>query len=308
MFSPGPETYPQIYPKETIVERSPLRWPNGATVAIAVVVSAEYYEMRPLKDAFIPPNVPGGFGRGPYPDFRVYSARAYGNRIGIFRIFDVLERHGIRPTVAIDALSVELCPLLAGDIRNRGFEVAGHGQAVTRVISERMSESEEDAYIGSSLETLQSAFGAAPLGWHGPEYGESTRTPALLAKHGLQYVLDWPNDEQPFAMSTQSGSLVAVPMAIDLDDVFTQVHRKISAKRWAVAVVDAATRLSVDGENSGRILVLNLHPWLSGHPFRATYLEEMFAAIAKIPGAWLTTTAEIVSCWKAHHAAKAPND
>ena len=76
----------------SIVSRPPLRWPNDARVAFAVVISTEYYEMHPAPGSFTPANVPGGFGRAPYPDFRAFSQRDYGNRVGIFRVIEALER------------------------------------------------------------------------------------------------------------------------------------------------------------------------------------------------------------------------
>ena len=36
----------------SIVLRSPLRWPNDARVAFAVVVSTEYYELQPAATQF----------------------------------------------------------------------------------------------------------------------------------------------------------------------------------------------------------------------------------------------------------------
>ena len=57
----------------SIALRRPLHWPGGARLAFAVVVSAEYYEMQPNPANFIPANVPGGFGRAPYPDFRAFT-------------------------------------------------------------------------------------------------------------------------------------------------------------------------------------------------------------------------------------------
>ena len=76
-----------------IVTRPPLAWPGGHRVAFSIVVCAEYYELQPPDDAFIPPNVPGGFGRAPYPDVRAFSQREYGNRVGIFRVMEALDKH-----------------------------------------------------------------------------------------------------------------------------------------------------------------------------------------------------------------------
>jgi allantoinase len=286
------------YPRQPFVQRSRSAWPNGARAACAIVVSAEYYEMQPPADAFIPPNVPGGFGRGPYPDFRNYSVRAYGNRVGIFRIFAALEKYGLKASVALDALTAELCPQLLPHIARHGFGIVAHGQSVTRVISSRMSESEERDYIAATLDTIRARTGVTPLGWHGPEYGESRRTPDLLAMLGVKYVLDWPNDEQPFTMQTPHGPLTSLPMLIDLDDVYAQFQRKISAARWQSCVEDAVERIAADGQDGmARLLVINLHPWLSGHPFRIGQVEAVFETLTKRTDLWLADTDAIAAYW-----------
>jgi allantoinase len=294
----------EFYPRLPLPCRPAPRWPNDAAVAFAVLVSAEYYEMQPPEDAFIPANVPGGFGRGPYPDFRVYSARAYGNRVGIFRLFDALDRHGLAATVAIDALTAQYCPAVVEHTRRRGWEIAGHGQSVTRVISSHMSEAKERDYIASALDAIASASGRRPVGWHGAEYGESARTPTLLAELGVQYLLDWPNDEQPYTMTTPAGTVTSIPVAVDCDDVFTHFHRRIGVGRWAQCVVEALDRLAEDG--CGRLLVLNLHPWLSGHPFRVSYVEEMLQEVARRKEVWATTTGAIAAWWRDQVAAISP--
>lgn len=198
------------YKSKPITQRPPLVWPNGARLAFAVNVCVEHYELAPPKGSFQPPTLPGGFGKAPYPDFRSYSLREYGNRIGVFRVMDVLERHGLQASAAVDAFIARNRPYLVSALKSRACEIVGHGMAVTQVISENMSQTDERAYILSSLDALEQAFGVRPAGWHGPEYGESSRTPGLLAEHGLTYLLDWPNDEQPYQMSTAAGNLVAI--------------------------------------------------------------------------------------------------
>lgn len=293
-----PATGHDYYAREPFVRRARVSWPNGAQAACAVVVSAEYYEMQPPAHAFVPPNVPGGFGRGPYPDFRNYSVRAYGNRVGIFRIFAALEEYGLQASVALDSLTAELCPQLLPHIARHGFEIVAHGQSVTRVISSRMSEDEERDYIRATLDTIRARTGVTPLGWHGPEYGESRLTPSLLASQGLTYVLDWPNDEQPVTMTTPHGLITSIPMLIDLDDVYVQYQRKITVARWRSCVEEAVERIVADGrDDRARLLVINLHPWLSGHPFRIGHVESLLEALASRNDLWLTTTGKIAAYW-----------
>jgi peptidoglycan/xylan/chitin deacetylase (PgdA/CDA1 family) len=275
--------------------RQPLSWRNGARLAISVVISIEYYEMQPAKGSCIPPNMPGGFGRAPYPDFRAFTQRDYGNRVGIFRVMEALDRASIPATAAVDSSVATRYPYIVEQCLRRNFEIAGHGHSVTNVISNHMSESQERAYIESALDTVERISGKRPTGWHGPEHGESERTPALLAELGLSYVLDWPNDEQPFMMRTPGGSLVSLAMALELDDVVTMWHRRVSGERWRQAISEAVDQLLADGTRERRHLILNLHPWLIGHPHRIGYLEEVLEGIRAREGVWITTAAEIAA-------------
>lgn len=277
----------------SIASRPPLRWPNDAPVALSVVVSAEYYELQPAPTSFTPANVPGGFGRAPYPDVRAFSQRDYGNRVGIFRVIEALERFGVPASAAIDAEVATRYPYIVQQFKTRGFDILGHGHAATNVISNHMSEADERAYIASALDTLQRATGTRPRGWHGPEYSESERTPALLAELGVEYVLDWPNDEQPFLMHVPP--LVSLSMALELDDVIAMWHRRISAERWRQAIAEALDQLLADGAKGGRHLILNIHPWLIGHPHRIGYLEDVLEDVRNRNGVWIATTSEIVA-------------
>jgi len=279
----------------SITRRPPLHWPNAAHVAVGVVVSVEYYEMQPAANQFIPANVPGSFGRAPYPDFRAFSQRDYGNRVGVFRVIEALRRFEMPATAAIDAYTAARYPYVLAQLQKHDIEIAGHGHAVTHVISNHMTEADERAYIASALDKLEHIGGVRPIGWHGPEYGQSERTPALLAELGVEYALDWPNDEQPFLMHTRPKPLVSIAMALELDDVITMWHRRISADRWRQAIADALDQLLADGAKTGRHLLLNLHPWLIGHPHRIGYLEEVFADIRKREGVWIASASQIAA-------------
>ena len=272
-----------------------LDWPGGARLALGVVVCIEHYEIAPPASTIFPLSLPGGFGRGPYPDFRTFSHREYGNRIGVFRVIEALAKFGIRATAAIDAHTAQSKPTIVEHCLKQGWEIAAHGQAVTRMISSAMTEQEERDYVSASIRGIERACGRRPTGWHGPEYGESAHTPSILAELGIEYTLDWPNDELPFRMSTSSGSLVSLPMMVDFDDVFAHWHRKLPMSRWRRSVADALDRLLHDGAQSPRMLILNLHPWLIGQPWRISYLEEALSDIHARRGIWHATAAEIAA-------------
>ncbi len=290
-------TNPAWFPSEPIVGRKNIRWPNGARLAFGVVVSIEQYEMTQAPGAFLPVTLPGGMGRGPYPDFRSYSLREYGNRIGVFRVMESLDRHGLRATAAIDASVATHKPVILRECLKRNWEIAAHGNAVTQVITAKLDEVAEREQISAALSALERATGKRPQGWHGPEYGESARTPGLLAEFGVKYVLDWPNDELPYAMNTPAGSLVSVPMLVDFDDVFAHWYRKLPMSRWQSSIADALDRLLEDGQTRPRMLIVNLHPWLIGQPWRISYLDAVLADLKRRDGVWCATAGEIAECW-----------
>src|ERR1700691_2664525 len=149
----------------TIVKRPQVLWPGGKPVAFAVVVSVEYYELQPPEGSFLPPNLPGWFGRAPYPDVRAFSQREYGNRVGIFRVMEALDKQQIRATAAADAVIAARYPFLIEQFQKRHWEIAAHGYSLTRVISNRMSEEQERNYIRTSLEAVEKASGTRPSGW-----------------------------------------------------------------------------------------------------------------------------------------------
>jgi peptidoglycan/xylan/chitin deacetylase (PgdA/CDA1 family) len=289
---------PRFHLYSSIIQRPPLAWPGGARVAFVTLISAEYYELQPPANAFIPPNVPGGFGYAPYPDVRAFSQREYGNRIGVFRIIEALRSRQMPATVATDANVARRYPAMIDEFRKLGWEIAGHGISATQVISDKMNEDRERTYIAESLDAVERAGGVRPRGWHGPEYGESLRTPALLAEMGVRYLLDWPNDEQPYVMNTPAGEIVSIPMALELDDVVSCHHRRISSSRWRQAVSEALDQLSADAKSGrARHLVLNLHPWLIGQPHRIGYLEDVLDDVRARSDVWVTTAAELVESY-----------
>jgi hypothetical protein len=123
-----------------ISTRGVLRWPEQARVALCVVVNLEHMEWEPPQGHFEASRLAGGLGRLPYPDYARLTHREYGHRVGIFRLLDVLEKHAIPATIAMDALTAEHYPYLLRHCLDRGCEMIGHGVSVSRMITSGMSE------------------------------------------------------------------------------------------------------------------------------------------------------------------------
>ncbi|WP_421996727.1 polysaccharide deacetylase family protein [Reyranella sp.] len=268
--------------------RPKLDWPRHARVAFFVTLHLEYWELVPDEGSHRDPRFVGEFGSF-VPDYRTWTQREYGNRAGIFRVLDVLDRYQIRAGVAVNALAAERYPYLIEQCARRRYEFIGHGHSANRMITSKMSEAEEKAEIQHALDAVETAAGVRPTGWLGQDYGESQRTPGLLADAGLDYVVDWPNDDQPYLMKV-GRPFVSLPNQPEWDDVQQLWLRRIPTPRYPDIVGEAFERLHHEG---GQVFNLSIHPWVMGVPHRIKYLDEALRRIERFGNVWHATPGEV---------------
>jgi allantoinase len=286
-----------LYAHAPFPDRPQLAWPGGARLALCVFLYVEHWELDPPKGAIYDQRHDGPLG-GSYPNYKVHTQFEYGNRVGIFRILDALERHRVPITVAVNAGACAAYPPLMRELTRRDCEFAAHGAFATRLLSSRMSEIEERAAINESIDTIEQAVGRRPRGWIGQDFGESTRTPRLLAEAGLSYVADWTNDDQPYFMNTTL-PLVSIPNQAEWDDVQIVWHRKVHPAVHRDGVIEAFERLYQEGASTGMLFGLHLHPWLIGRPHRIGYLEEMLTRLTARRDVWMTTAGAVADHFNA---------
>ncbi|MGZ5260582.1 MAG: polysaccharide deacetylase family protein, partial [Burkholderiales bacterium] len=264
-----------------LVKRPVLQWPNGAKLAVCLLVELGHYEWKPPEGAFDPPTHTPPHSMNPYPDYVTVTFREYGHRIGIFRMMEVFDRYHVKATVPMDAYTAEHYPGLVNECQDRAWEIIGHGITQRQAITSLMSEAEERDYIGRSIDALRKATGKAPGGWLSPEHSQSTRTPKILAEMGVRYCCDLPNDEQPYRLHTPSGELFALPCMIEIGDTVGHYNRKLPLQRWVQMVNETVEVMCEDASETGLLLAFRLHPWCVGQPYRIKYLEEIVSAMTR---------------------------
>ena len=276
-------------------ERGSVEWPGGARLAFWINVCVQFY---PLNQRGKPFPTPGGMTM-PYPDLRHFSLREYGNRVGIFRLLDAFDRFGLKPSFAVNGAMVERSPYLVSVLRERGDEILAHGWDMDSLHHGDLAPEEESELIERSLDSLQGAFGREVRGWLSPARNESPLTPDLLAERGLRWFADWVNDDMPYRFQTRAGDLWAMPLSNELEDRFICMQNLHSEESWVDQVCDACDFLLKEASvASGRILSLNLHPWLMGQPHRIAYLEQALDYITSQPDVWSATPSEILRLCK----------
>lgn len=277
-----------LYVFSPMPERPPLQWPGDARLAVCVLIHLEYWELEPPEDAWRDTRFTGEYGFY-FPEYRPFTQREYGNRIGLFRVLKALHGRGLALTVAANASALERYPRAVEILQSLDAEFVAHGGYQSRMITSQMSEAEERDVITRTTETFQRVLGHRPRGWLGPDSGESPRTPQLLAEAGYDHLLDWPNDDQPYLFRTDP-PLVSIPNQMEWDDVTALWLRKVPNPRYPGLVGEAAEALAGEG---GRSFMLSLHPWVIGQPHRVRYLREALDRLCAIDGIWSATASQI---------------
>jgi allantoinase len=282
-----------FYDWSQLIDRSPVVWPNGKRLAVWINVSLQFF---PLNQTGKPVPPPGGMTM-PYPDLRHFSLRDYGNRVGVYRILEALDKFRAPASFAINADLCDRAPYLMAMLRDRGAEIWGHGVNMDSLHHEAMED--EAGKISHCLETLRACFGRDIKGWLSPARLESPATPSLLAAHGVEYFADWVNDDMPYHFKTDGASLIAAPLPTELEDQFILMSNLHSESSYLDQITDAATFLLRESEvQGGRILGLSVHPWMLGQPHRINYFERVLQSLAGLDGVWMAPISDILAVWQ----------
>jgi peptidoglycan/xylan/chitin deacetylase (PgdA/CDA1 family) len=283
---------PERYDDSFIFERKQFTWPGAKTLAIWFVPNVEVWQYDSPAGAAISPNASNRV-----PDVINYSWREYGIRVGLWRIADVFDAAGIRATVALNSQVCDVFPRAVDEMKRRNWEFMGHGITNSWNL-ERLPLDEERSVIQTTLRTIERATGKRPRGWLGPGLTETFNTLDLLAEEGVVYVGDWNSDDQPFAMKVKSGKLFAVPYGMDINDMSLINRLGYTGEQYMRALTDQFDTLYADSQKHSRVMGIPLHPFLTGQPWRSSYLKKAIDHFQQHDRVWFATGSEIADAYQ----------
>lgn len=284
------------YPYVPINRRPKWKWPNGARLAIWVAPNLEFFPLtRPL--------AANPMAKTPEkaPTIRTWGVRDYGNRVGVFRMMDLLSKYGIRATASLNADLCDQHPQIVEDALKLDWEFLAHNRTNAVWLSAIPPDEERD-FIRYCIERVTRATGKRPTGWLSSAMDETWNTLDHLVAEKVRYVTDWVNDDQPYRMQAGGGEIVYLPYSYETNDNAQIVSRFASIDDFERMIKRTFDVLYRESEDSARVMAICLHPFISGVPHRIAGLDAAFRYICDHNDVWWATGEEIVSAYLASDA------
>lgn len=243
-----------------LTERKDYSWPDGRRLAFVLTTNIEWFAFG------------AGLGHDPAKTgepqtHRNYAWRDYGNRIGVWRLFELLDELGLPAGHNCNSLLYDYAPQIMDAIRRRGDEVVGHGRTNAENLR-GLWQADEERLLREVTETITRHEGRPPRGWMGAGAYETAHTPDLLKALGYRYLMDWPMDDQPVWMRTKHGPILSVPYPIELNDSQVVIHRKQDASDFCDMIVGQFDEMIEQCERHPLVMNVSIHPYVFGQPFR----------------------------------------
>ena len=279
-------TQTKRYDYTPIIDRPSFRLPNDARVAVVVYVNMEHFPEDRPGPAVVPHTAQFK------PDPLNYGWRDYGQRVGIWRIMETMDRFGLRPSVCLNSDVCREYPRIIEEGAKRRWDWMGHGRNNTEIVN-GMSIEQELELVSETIRSISEATGKKPKGWLSPFLTETHHTADLLAESGIEYLCDYSCDDLPFPMKVKQGSLLSMPYSVECNDLPSLLTFGMTAGDFGQLIRDQFDVLYEEGERIPRIMPIALHTFIVGQPFRMKHLAEALAHIARHEKVWFATAGEI---------------
>ena len=295
------------YPFVPLPQRGRLHWPDGKRLAVIVTVNLEFWDLMKETSgtfyaggpAILPDALPGNI-----PDLPNYSWREYGQRVGVWRVFDTFARAGVPASCTLNAKLALERPQIVEAALAHGFELVPHNYEQGELLCHLQHKPDEERrVIGKTLDVFRQAIGREPRGWLSSSLRGTSHTPEILAENGLLFWCDLMNDDQPYMIATPAGDIVGVPYSIEINDFTLLARRGLTNEAALACMKECFDVLYAEGETSAMTMNVGLHPHVVGVPHRIRVLREFLDYAKGFEGVWWATREEVANAYRPQAAA-----
>ncbi len=265
-------------------------WPDGKRCALTLTFDIDAETMWLVKD---PKNAERPV---------TLSAGAYGPKVGVPRILDLLKRFDKRATFFVPGWVIEKYWKLMERILAEGHEIGHHGYL--HEYTDNMDRVEEERVLVKGIEIIERLTGAQPKGYRAPIWEFSANTLDLLLQYGFGYSANMMDDDLPYRHMHRGTptDLIEFPSNWIFDDALYFLFGMFPRSTKGITTAETVYEIwsaEFDGlYREGKLMVPVMHPQLSGRVHRVDMLERLLRYILGHPGVWMTRCDEVADYWR----------
>ena len=243
----------------------------------------------------------------PPPDARFHvsmsaiTEREYGDRAGIWRLLDLFKRYDLKTSFLMNGLkAVELGRPenadLLHEIASQGHEYSSEGYV--HEYSFMYTREEEDDSMKKTIAAFEKNLGSRPTGDLSPGHCHTDNTLELVAENGYTWWADPLNDDVPYTLSADGRDIVVIPYNIAGCHDYSTYTGPRTPRDLLQIWTDQFDYLYAEGERGyPKFFSINLHPFVSGVPYRAKIVSEFLDYVKSKPRVWFARRIEIAEWW-----------
>ena len=265
-------------------------WPASRPLAVLVNVMHEAWS-----DGAAPGSGPMGNPLRPgVVDEQAISWARYGAATGARRLIDVMGDAGITGTFFSSGLMAERVPDVLREIVSAGHTLAAHGWA-QEILPAYLEPAAEAVSIARCADALENASGVRPHGWISPRVTPSQATASLLAAAGYAWHADAFDGDLPVAQKTRSGTIVAVPFSMEVNDLPLAIRYGNEPEAFPAILARILDGWHLIGAPRACINV-TVHAHVFGRPAGAIAFRRALDLARRCDHAWLTSQT-VLAAW-----------
>ena len=281
------------------------RWPNGAKVAISLVLNYEeggencVLHGDVASEAFLS-DIAGAAQWQGQRHWNMESIYEYGARAGFWRLHRLFTAMDVPVTIYGVATALARSPEQVAAMKAAGWEIASHG--LKWVEHKDMPEEVERAQIAEAIRLHTEVVGERPRGWYTGRC--SANTVRLVAEEGgFDWVSDTYDDDLPYWREYGARDQLVIPYTLEANDMrFATAPGYIEGEQFFTYLKDSFDTLYAEGQaGAARMFSIGLHCRLIGRPGKIAGLKRFLDYAQGFEGVWFARRTEIAQHWASAH-------
>lgn len=229
------------------------------------------------------------------------SMGAYGRRVGVPRLLDLLERYELRAQFYVPGRVAEIDPDVVRSIAKAGHGIGCHGYFHERV--DEQAPAQNLQILKDTKAILEQTIDREVCDYRAPLWEITPDVVQSLIELGFRSDSSLMGDDRPYLIGGPEHSLLELPVSWVLDDWEQFAYSAEPAMGGVIEEPEKVYRLwasELDGMREfGSHFVLTMHPQLIGRPARLLMLERIIQRIRQHDDAWICTPDMVHEQWRA---------